>query len=135
VVLALRLTTSGRERGSPNDRPARIDRAEPSRARLRRERLAEERRLVEAAVNMSAMDLDAEVLDEAQLAVLLRLLDLALSARTTGAPRAVAAAAHGVRLEFTPWPGYTQVTTKQGRLRLDGYALRIIPAEHTAAST
>jgi uncharacterized protein (TIGR02677 family) len=134
VELSRTLTNSGREPGSRNDRPGRIERAEAGRARLRRERLAEERRLVEAAVAMSTVDLSAEVLDDSQLAVLLRLLDLALSARTVGAPRAIATAAHGVRLELFPRSGYTTVSTKQGQLRLDAYALRITAAGHTSVS-
>jgi hypothetical protein len=111
-----------------------VDRAEAGRDRLRRERLAEERRLGDAAETMSSVDLSEAVLDDTHVAVLLRLLDLALAARTGGTtPRAVAAAAHGVRLELTPRAGFSTVTTKQGQLRLDGYELRVTPAGHTAA--
>ncbi|MBX6751671.1 MAG: DUF2397 family protein, partial [Micromonosporaceae bacterium] len=115
--------------------PARLDRAESSRARLRRERLAQERRLTEAATELSTVDIAEAVLDDNQTAVLLRLLDLALAARTPGAPRAVAAAAHGVRLVLIPAAGYTTVTSKRGTLHIDGFRLQIEPAGHTSAVT
>jgi uncharacterized protein (TIGR02677 family) len=128
------MAATGREPGTGGGRPARVDRAEAGRDRLRRERLAEERRLGDAAETMSTVDLSGAVLDDTHLVVLLRLLDLALAARTGGTtPRAVAAAAHGVRLELTPRAGFSTVTTKQGQLRLDGYELRVTPAGHTAA--
>lgn len=134
------MATTGREPGSGNGRPARLDRAEPGRERLRRERLAEERRLGDAAEGMSTVDIMDTVLDDDHLVVLLRLLDLALAARSGGGPgsggnrrRKIAAAAHGVRLELTPRAGFSSVTTKQGRLRIDGYSLTVTPAAHTAA--
>jgi uncharacterized protein (TIGR02677 family) len=98
VELSRTLVRSGREPGAGGGLPARLDRAEPSRARLRRERLAQEKRLTDAAAELSTVDVTEAVLDDNQTAVLLRLLDLALAARTPGPPRAVAAAAHGVRL-------------------------------------
>jgi hypothetical protein len=74
------------------------------------------------------------VLDDTHLTVLLRLLDVALSTRIHGSmDRPIAAAAHGVRLRLTPAQGFTTITTKQGSLRIDGYALSLFPAEHTLA--
>jgi hypothetical protein len=119
---------------SPPEPPARLDRAERGRERLRRERLAEERRLGDAADSMSTMDVFGTVLDDNHLVVLLRLLDLALATRTGGMRRpSIAAASHGVRLELRPRAGFSTVTTKQGQLRLDGYDLHVSPAAHTAA--
>jgi uncharacterized protein (TIGR02677 family) len=134
VELSRTLVETGREPGSRNNRPGRLDRAEPGRARLRQLRLDEEQRLAESAVGLTTVDLGDTILDDGHLAVLLRLLDLALSARTAGVvPGQVAAAAHGVRLQLTPAVGFSTVTTKQGRLRLDGYQLSIAPATHTTA--
>ncbi len=134
VELSRTLVETGREPGSRHSRPGRLDRAESGRARLRQLRLDEERRLAESAVGLTAVDLGDTILDDGHLAVLLRLLDLALSARTAGAVRGpVAAAAHGVRLQLTPAAGFSTVTTKQGRLRLDGYQLSVARAAHTTA--
>ena len=57
----------------------------------------------------------------AQLAVLLRLLDLALPARP-GRAAAGPAAVSGVRLDARPAHGLTTVPTEGGQLHLDGYA-------------
>jgi uncharacterized protein (TIGR02677 family) len=134
VELSRTLVETGREPGSRNGVPARLERAEAGRARLRQHRLDDERRMTEAAADLVRLDLAEDVLDDAQVAVLLRLLDLALTARAPGRLAVpVAAAAHGVRLQLTPRPGtYMTVTTKQGRLHLDGYALQVTPARHTS---
>jgi uncharacterized protein (TIGR02677 family) len=132
VELSRTLVEHGREPGSRNSRPARLDRADQGRAMLRQQRLADEQRLAEAASGLAGVDLDDTILDDAHLAVLLRLLDLALAARGAGP---IAAAAHGVRLQLTPSISYTTVTTKQGRLRLDGYALSVTPASHTSVAS
>lgn len=136
VELSRTLVETGRESGSRNGTPARLDLAEAGRARLRRDRLADERRMTEAAADLVRIDLASDVLDDAQVAVLLRLLDLALAARTAGrAPVHVAAAAHGVRLQLTLRPDtYTTVTTKHGRLHIDGYAVEATPARHTSVA-
>jgi uncharacterized protein (TIGR02677 family) len=138
VELSRTLIQTGREPGSRNSRPARLDRADQDRARLRRELLADERRLAEAAASLVQTDLAepaGTVLEDSQLVILLRLLDLALSTRTAGMTAGpVAAAAHGVRLQLTPAPGFTTVTTKHGLLRLDGYTLCITAATHTAVT-
>jgi hypothetical protein len=86
----------------------------------------EERRLAEAATGLAqAGDV---ALDEAQLAVLLRLLDLALMIRTGAQRMPIAAAAHGVRLLLTPQPaGFATIVTKQGELRIDGFKLSVTP--------
>ncbi|ASW53204.1 TIGR02677 family protein [Plantactinospora sp. KBS50] len=77
----------------------------------------------------------AEPLDDAQVAVLRRLLDVALAARAPGRPDTpLVAAAFGVRLTLSPAPGrFTTVRTAGGWLHLDGYALTVAPARHTVA--
>ncbi|GGM47146.1 hypothetical protein GCM10011608_34850 [Micromonospora sonchi] len=134
VELSRTLVATGREPGQGRGRPARIDRSDDRRHRLRADQLARERRLADAAAVLAEEDLDVHRLDAEQTAVLLRLLDLALAART-GAAAAVplAAAAHGVRLTLTPAPGrFSTVRTAAGRLHLDGYALAVTAASHTA---
>ena len=130
VELSRTLVESGRLPGQGNGRPARIDRGDEQRHRLRGAQLVQERRLAEAAGEL-ALHGPAVKLDQEQGIVLRRLLDLALSARSgTGA---VAAAAYGVRLTLTPAPGrYSTVETTDGRLHLDGYELTVAAAEHTA---
>ena len=134
VELSRTLVQSGRQPGQGNGRPARVERSEAARRHLRERQLAEERRHVEAAAGLAEQAGDAH-LDEAQAAVLLRLLDIALAARAAGrADAALAAAAFGVRLTLTPTPGRFQtVPTKAGRLHLDGYALTVTAAAHTRA--
>jgi hypothetical protein len=59
---------------------------------------------------------------------LLRLLDVALSARAAGSGvTRIAGAAHGVRLALVRVEGTTTVRTERGLLHLDGYALEIKP--------
>lgn len=130
VELSRTLVQSGRAPGQGNGRPARVERSEAARRYLRERQLAEERRHAEAAAGLADQDAD---LDDAQAAVLLRLLDIALAARAAGrADTALAAAAFGVRLTLTPTPGRFQtVPTKAGRLHLDGYALTVTAATRT----
>jgi uncharacterized protein (TIGR02677 family) len=127
VELSRTLVETGREPGSRNGLPARLDRAESGRARLRDAQLVEERRLREAATSLAETGLDQRILDDAATALLLRLLDRVLANRPAsaiGVP--VVAAAFGVRLQLTPKPGtFTTVTTSRGALRIDGYALTV----------
>jgi uncharacterized protein (TIGR02677 family) len=132
VELSRTLIETGRDPGSRNGQSARLDRAESGTIRLREQGLAEQRRLGEAAADLVQVDLTDGLLDDAQLTVLLRLLDLALMARSAVAAPVVASA-HGVRLTLTPRAGtVTAVSTKNGRLHIDGYRLAITPAPHTA---
>jgi uncharacterized protein (TIGR02677 family) len=133
VELSRTLVQSGRAPGQGNGRPARVERSDVARRRLRERQLTEERRQVEAAAGLA--DNDA-LLDEAQTGVLLRLLDIGLAARAAGrADAPLAAAAFGVRLTLTPTPGrFKTVLTKAGRLHLDGYALTVTAAAHTKAA-
>jgi uncharacterized protein (TIGR02677 family) len=138
VALSRTLVESGRLPGQGNGRPARIERDDPQRRRLRTAQLVQERRLAEAATGLAEQFGEGDAppapvkLDPAQTAVLVRLLDIALAARS-GARTALAAAAYGVRLTLTPAPGrYHTVDTVDGRLHLDGYVLTVTPAQHTA---
>jgi uncharacterized protein (TIGR02677 family) len=127
VELSRTLVETGREPGSRNNLPARLDRAEPGRARLREAQFMEERRLAQAASSLSETGLEQQILDEAATALLLRLLDRVLANRPSGPVQVpVVAAAFGVRLQLTPKPGtFSTVTTRYGRLRIDGYALTV----------
>ncbi len=133
VELSRTLVQSGRAPGQGNGRPARVERSDVARRRLREHQLAQERGQVEAAAGLA--DNDAP-LDEAQTGVLLRLLDIGLAARAAGrADVPLAAAAFGVRLTLTPTPGrFTTVPTKSGLLHVDGYALAVTAAAHTKAA-
>lgn len=136
VELSRTLVQTGRDPGTGRGRPARLDRADGGRARLREAQVADERRMSSAAAELAEASLDGHVLDEAQMAVLRRLLDLALAARTSGAGRApVVTVAHGVRLQLTPAPGvFATISTRHGRLHIDGYALTITPAANALAA-
>lgn len=137
VELSRTLVETGRSPGQNRGRPARIDRADGGRARLREGQLAQERRFTDAARGLTGLDLDAQELDEAQAAVLLRLLDIALAARAAGGGSArvpLAAAAHGVRLTLTPAPDrFSTIGTPSGQLHVDGFAVSVTAADHTAA--
>lgn len=134
VELSRTLVTTGRAPGQGRGRPARLDRVDERRHRLRGEQLARERRWADAATALAAGGVHDHRLDGSQTQVLLRLLDIALAARVGGgAGVPLAAAAHGVRLALTPTPGrFTTVRTAEGRLHLDGYALTVTGAQHTA---
>lgn len=135
VELSRTLVQFGRLPGQGNGRPARIERAEPSRSVLRQRQVADERRQAEAAAGLAAAEGTAP-LDAAQAGVLLRLLDIAFTTRTAGrADVPLAAAAFGVRLTLTPTPGrFSTVLTETGRLHLDGYELTVTVAEHSRAA-
>jgi uncharacterized protein (TIGR02677 family) len=127
VELSRTLVETGREPGSRNSLPARLDRAPAGRARLRDAQLAEERRLQQAAQGLAETELEQQVLDDAATALLLRLLDRVLASRPAGDFRVpVVAAAFGVRLELTPKPDtFSTISTSRGTLRIDGYALTV----------
>jgi uncharacterized protein (TIGR02677 family) len=135
VELSRTLVEAGRSPGQGNGRPARLDRCEDRRARLRHVQLAEERRFAEAAAGLAEVEMGEHPLDQAQTDVLLRLLDIALAARVPGSRQVpLVARAHGIRLTLTPAPGrFTTVPTAGGALHLDGFTVCVSVAEHTAA--
>nr|MDT0659066.1 TIGR02677 family protein [Micromonospora sp. DSM 115978] len=155
VELSRTLVESGQMPGQGKGRPAKLDRSEGRRDRLRAAQLAQERRLTAAATGLAAPgspvadrspgegpdpapdgtgapQVGGPALDDTQTTVLLKLLDIALAARVPGRRDVpLAAAAHGVRLTLTPTPGhFTTVPTTGGLLHLDGYTLTVRPAEH-----
>ncbi len=134
VELSRTLVQFGRAPGTGNGRPARVERSDAARRHLRQRQLDQERRHTEAAAGLADAPLDGDAeLDEAQVGVLRRLLDVALAARAAGrADAPLAAAAFGVRLTLTPTPGrFATVATVKGRLHIDGYAVTVTPAAHT----
>ncbi|MDP9799604.1 uncharacterized protein (TIGR02677 family) [Catenuloplanes nepalensis] len=134
VELSRSLVQTGRMPGQGKGRPARVERAESSRRVLREQQVAEERAQAEAAGRLMHAGPD-DKLDAAQTTTLRRLLDIALAARKPGqSDKPLAAAAFGVRLTLTPRAGFATVETEEGRLHLDGYALTVTPAAHTAAA-
>ncbi|MBI1758652.1 MAG: TIGR02677 family protein [Actinobacteria bacterium] len=134
VELSRTLVETGRAPGQGKGRPARLDRADGGRIRLREVQLAQERRFTDAADGLVVADLDTHRLDDVQVGVLRRLLDIALAARTAGARRVpLVAGAHGIRLTLTPAPGrFTTVQSTGGRLHIDGYTLSVTVSGHTA---
>lgn len=136
VELSRTLVQFGRVPGQGNGRPARVERCDAARRHLRQRQLDQERRHVEAAAGLAGAVPHAEAeLDEAQLDVLLRLLNMALAARVAGRPAVpLAAAGFGVRLTLTPTPRrFATVATVKGRLHLDGYSLSVTPADRTTS--
>jgi uncharacterized protein (TIGR02677 family) len=127
VELSRTLIETGREPGSRNNLPARLDRADSGRARLREAQVMEERRLAQAAGSIVETGLEQQVLDESGTALLLRLLDRVLINRPSGPVRVpLVAVAFGIRLQLTPKPGtFSTVVTRHGRLSIDGYAVTV----------
>jgi uncharacterized protein (TIGR02677 family) len=126
VELSRTLVETGRSPGP--GRPAAVARDEASRTRLRGGQLADQRVLAEAAAILAERGAYHDILDEARTVLLLRLLDVALSARGAGpGANRIAGAAHGVRLTLVRVEGTTTVRTERGLLHLDGYALEIKP--------
>jgi uncharacterized protein (TIGR02677 family) len=131
VELSRTLVEAGRLPGQGNGRPARLDRQEDRRTALREGQLAQEQRAVRAAAGLAEARQAERPLSAAQTAILLRLLDIALAARSGAARRVtLVASAHGVRLTLRPAPGrYTAVPTVDGTLHIDGFTLSVLPAE------
>jgi len=124
VELSRTLVETGRPPGP--GRPAPIVREEAGRARLRAQQLAEQRQLGEAAQRLAAEGIEDSILDEAQTAVLLRLLDAALAARSaTGRGVPFSGVTLGVRLTLRPAAGVTTVRTASGLLHIDGFAFQV----------
>jgi uncharacterized protein (TIGR02677 family) len=104
--------------------PARLERNDAGRRRLREQQLAQRQAATTAARSLAIDGIDGRVLDEAETELVLRLLDLALAARVTvsGAVGG-SGSAFGVRLTLRPHPVSTMVRTVRGRLHLDRLAL------------
>lgn len=110
------------QHGSPGrPAPLRDVRAAAAHARAEQARLRAETR--QATQALGAAPLIERVLTDAELAVLLRLLDRALQTRRPAAGSV--AVSDGVRLRLTPDAADTVVTTSKGRLTLRGLRLEI----------
>ena len=125
VELSRTLVQSGRAPGAGNGRPARVERSDRARQHLRERQLAEERRQVDGGCGTGLGRRRRRRCSRRRRRR--RCCGGCSTSRWPRAPRvapmcALAAAAFGVRLTLTPTPGrFTTVSTKAGRLHLDGY--------------
>lgn len=106
--------------------PAKVERNDTGRRRLRERQLAEQQAQRAAARSLADGGLYGRTLGEEETTLLLSLLDLALSARVpvSGVLNA-SGSAHGVKLTLTPHPASTTVSTVRGRLHLDRLKLAV----------
>lgn len=126
VELSRTLVESGKQ-GSPGA-PARLDRNEAGRRRLRDAQVADRIARVAAAQSLAGSPLDGRTLSEEETALLFSLLDVALGARVPVSGRTPATGSTlGVRLTLLPNPTSTAVRTVRGVLRLDRLALTVSP--------
>jgi len=107
--------------------PARLERNEGGRRRLHETQAAEQQARAAAAASLAASGLtNGRVLTEEETALLLSLLDIALSARVPVSGRApTTGSSHGVRLTLTPSDVTTSVPTVRGTLHLDRMRLAL----------
>ncbi len=107
--------------------PARLERNEGGRRRLHETQAAEQQARAAAAASLAASGLShGRVLTEEETALLLSLLDIALSARVPVSGRApTTGSSHGVRLTLTPSDVTTSVPTVRGTLHLDRMRLAL----------
>jgi uncharacterized protein (TIGR02677 family) len=127
VPIARTLVETGKP-PSPG-RPARIERNDAQRRRLRETQLAEHQARITAAASLAA-GLDERVLDEEETELLFDLLSVALTtrARVAGTARfSGSGTAYGVKLTLVPHPAPTTVDTVRGRLHLDRHRLSVEP--------
>ena len=120
--------------GSPG-RPAAVDRNDAARRHLHAEQVAAHEAGRAAALSILEKGVTGRILDEAETQLLKTLLDRALAGRqvVAGQTEGGAGASDGVRMELRPAPGTrTVVTTKGGRLVLDGLVLTVGPATGAA---
>ncbi len=105
--------------------PARLDRNEAARRRMHEAQAAAQQARTAAAARLAAAGLaDGRVLGEEETALLLSLLDIALSARVPVSGRtATTGSSHGVRLTLRPSTVSTSVPTVRGTLHLDRVSL------------
>ncbi|MFC9251196.1 TIGR02677 family protein [Amycolatopsis thailandensis] len=100
--------------------PAKVERNDAGRRRLRERQIAEQRAQLTAARSLADGGVYGRTLGEEETALLLSLLDLALSARVPVAGvLSTSGSAHGVKLTLTPHTESTAVSTVRGRLHLD----------------
>lgn len=104
--------------------PARVERNDAGRRRMRERQLADRQAKTEAAAALVDRGIADRVLDEEETELLLRLLDVALAARAPVSGGG-SGSAYGVRLMLRPNPVSTVVQTVRGRLHLDRLALQV----------
>jgi uncharacterized protein (TIGR02677 family) len=124
VELSRTLVESGKQ-GSPGP-PARLDRNEAGRRRLRATQLADRSARTGAAGSLTSSPLAGRILSEPETALLFSLLDVALGARVPVSGRVPATGSTlGVRHTLVPQEQSTAVETVRGVLRLDRMALTV----------
>jgi uncharacterized protein (TIGR02677 family) len=127
VELSRTLVESGKQ-ASPGP-PARLDRNEAGRRRMRDAQLADRLARAEAARSLAGSPIEGRTLSEEETALLFSLLDVALGARVPVSGRVPATGSTlGVRMTLTPGDTSTAVETVRGVLRLDRMALTVTAA-------
>jgi hypothetical protein len=108
--------------------PARVERNDASRRRLREAQVAEQQARRAAAGKLASAGVYGRTLDEEETELLLGLLDIALNARVpvSGTARS-SGSAYGVKLTLSPHPESSTVDTVRGRLHLDRLLLSVVP--------
>jgi uncharacterized protein (TIGR02677 family) len=106
--------------------PARVERNDASRRRLRESQVAEQHARRAAAAALVGGGPYGRTLDEEETELLLALLDIALAARVpvSGVARS-SGSAYGVMLTLAPHPESSTVDTVRGRLHLDRLMLSV----------
>lgn len=103
--------------------PARVERNDASRRRLRDAQVAEQQAR-RAAATALASGVYGRTLDEEETELLLALLDIALGARVPVSGM-TSGSAYGVKLTLSPHPESSTVDTVRGRLHLDRLTLTV----------
>lgn len=109
--------------------PARVERNDGSRRRLRDAQVAEQQARRAAAAALASGGVYGRTLDEDETELLFQLLDVALGARVpvSGVTRS-SGSAYGVKLTLVSHPGSSTVDTVRGMLHLDRLMLSVAPA-------
>lgn len=126
VELSRTLVESGKAAGP--GAPAKLDRNDAGRRRLRDAQLADRRAQAAAALSLAGSPIEGRTLTEEETSLLFSLLDVALGARVPVSGRVPATGSTlGVRMTLTPHHRSTAVETVRGVLRLDRMALTVTP--------
>jgi uncharacterized protein (TIGR02677 family) len=104
--------------------PARVERNDASRRRLRDAQVAEQQARRAAAAALADGGVFGRTLDEEETELLLGLLDIALGARVPVSGM-TSGSAYGVKLTLSPHPESSTVDTVRGRLHLDRLTLTV----------
>ena len=104
--------------------PAKVERNDASRRRLRAAQVAEQQARRAAAAALASGGVHGRTLDEEETELLLELLDIALAARVP-VSGVTSGSAYGVKLTLSPHTESSTVDTVRGRLHLDRLALKV----------